>query len=46
VAVGLLLAAIDGEAGRDKMIDIAPVVIARRSTAPAVTQAPGRDARA
>ena len=45
-AVGLLLAAIDGEAGRDKMIDIAPVVIARRSTAPAVTQAPGRDARA
>ena len=33
-AVRLLLAAIDGEDGRDLMIDDAPQVIARRSTAP------------
>ena len=32
-AVRLLLEAIDGEAGRDEMIDDAPVIIARRSTA-------------
>ena len=32
-AVRLLLEAIDGEAGRDEMIDDAPMVIARRSTA-------------
>lgn len=31
-AVHLLLEAIDGEAGRDEMIDGAPVVVARRST--------------
>lgn len=38
-AVRLLLEAIDGEAGRDEMIDDAPQVIVRRSTA-----APGPDA--
>lgn len=32
-AVRLLLEAIDGEAGRDEMIEVAPVVVARRSTA-------------
>ena len=34
-AVRLLLEAIDGQAGRDEMIDVAPVVVARRSTGPA-----------